>query len=241
MRLGPVRAGEGAAGDERSGCQPRRPGPAALAVAREFRPAPAGGGLAVGRRRMRPASGPTRARRRGRDPGGPAAPGARSSRVLPGLEPHRGGLPTAGAGDSGAGHAVAGQAAGCQQAAQQTADDVRELPRNASPGPAWRRCHLPGARPGRRRRPRPGRRPANRQPGGQAALCPMSVSARLRARAARGCLRRRAASTRHTTAVRERARAQGTEVKDRGRNPPGRPPSSQRRSASKRAVQPRYQ
>ena len=38
MRLGPVRAGEGAAGDERSGCQPRRPGPAALAVAREFRP-----------------------------------------------------------------------------------------------------------------------------------------------------------------------------------------------------------
>ena len=38
MRLGPVRAGEGAAGDERSGCQPRRAGPAALAVAREFRP-----------------------------------------------------------------------------------------------------------------------------------------------------------------------------------------------------------
>jgi len=57
MRLGPAWAGEGAAGDERSGCQPRRPGPAALAVAREFRPAPAGGGLAAGRRRMRPRPG----------------------------------------------------------------------------------------------------------------------------------------------------------------------------------------
>ena len=38
-----------------------------------------------------------------------------------------------------------------------------------------------------------------------------------------------------------RAKAQGTEVKDRGRNPPGRPPSSKRRSASKRAAQSRYQ
>jgi hypothetical protein len=44
--------------------------------------------------------------------------------VLPGPEPHRGELPAAGAGDSGA-----GQAAGRQQAAQQAADDVRELPR----------------------------------------------------------------------------------------------------------------
>ena len=49
------------------------------------------------------------------------------------------------------------------------------------------------------------------------------------------------ASELNTTGVRERARAQGTEVKDRGRNPPGRPPSSKRRSASKRAAQPRYQ
>ena len=196
----------------------------------------------------------------GRDPGGPAAPEGAELAVLPGLEPHRGGLPAAGAGD-----AVPGQAAGRQQTAQQAADDVRELPRNASPGPAWRRCHLPGARPGRRRARRPGRRPANRQ----AALCPVSVPARLRARAARGCLRwpgsqpgslhkgrtagqRRLllparggrcgpASELNTTGVRERANAQGTEVKDRGRNPPGRPPSSKRRPASKRAAQPRYQ
>ena len=63
----------------------------------------------------------------GRDPGGPAAPEGAELAVLPGLEPHRGGLPAAGAGDSG--DAVAGQAAGRQQTAQQAADDVRELPR----------------------------------------------------------------------------------------------------------------
>ena len=60
----------------------------------------------------------------GRDPGGPAAPEGAELAVLPGLEPHRGGLPAAGAGD-----AVPGQAAGRQQTAQQAADDVRELPR----------------------------------------------------------------------------------------------------------------
>jgi hypothetical protein len=165
-----------------------RGGPAALAVAREFRPGTGWGRPGCRETADASASGQTRARRRGQGSRRARCPGGAELAVLPGLEPHRGGLPAAGAGDSG--DAVAGQAAGRQQTAQQAADDVRELPRNASPGPAWRRCHLPGARPGRRRAPRPGRRPANRQ----AALCPMSVPARLRARAARGCLRWRAAS-----------------------------------------------
>ena len=64
MRLGPVRAGEGAAGDERSGCQPRRPGPAALAVGAGVPARHRPGGLAAGRRRMRPRPG-----RPGRDAG----------------------------------------------------------------------------------------------------------------------------------------------------------------------------
>jgi hypothetical protein len=95
-------------------------------VAREFRPGTGRGAWLPGdgacvRVRAEPGAAPGQGSRRARCPEGSELA------VLPGLEPHRGGLPAAGAGDSG--DAVAGQAAGRQQSAQQAADDVRELPR----------------------------------------------------------------------------------------------------------------
>jgi hypothetical protein len=122
--LGPARAGEGAAGDERSGCQPRRPGPATPAVARELRPGTGWEGRPGCRETAdASASGQAWARRRGTDPGGPAAPGARSSRYCPAWNPIavscRPPVPATPVTPSPAG----------RQTAQQAADDVREVPR----------------------------------------------------------------------------------------------------------------
>ena len=108
--LGPARAGEGAAGDERSDCQPRRPGPATPAVARELRPGTGWGGATwlpgdCGCVRVRAGLGAAP----GHGSGRARCPGGAELAVLPGLEPHRGELPAASAGD--AGDSVAGRAA----------------------------------------------------------------------------------------------------------------------------------
>ena len=145
MRPGPAWAGDGAAGDERSGCQPRRPGPAALAVAREFRPGTGRGAWLPGdgecvRVRADPGATPGQGSRpgplpRGRGARGTAQPGTPSRRVCRPPVPATPATPS-----------LAGRQAASRPRSKRRM--TSRAPPDASPGPAWPRCHLPGARPG---------------------------------------------------------------------------------------------